>query len=367
MKFASEIAIYDGSKEITYQELFNFVKAHKDPSPIFYAPPTLETIIHILALLEKKARICPISPHEKSLPKITLPEGDGTALATSGSMGFPKYVLHTMDTHIFSATHPHPDWVLQPGDRWSLSLPLNHIGGLAILFRAIESGAAIILPTSTTPPTHISFVSTQLKRYVENRIENKDLKGILVGGGSIPETLCKQALAASLPLYLTYGMTEMASQVATAKYKEEEGVHVGSGLFGREIKIDVNQEVLIKSPTMATSYLDSPLPLIDGWYQTGDLGEIKEGNLYILGRKDSMIISGGENIYLKEIENALLLIPGIIKAVVQSRKDDEFGERPTIRAVTENLSAQAIREALLTTLPRFKVPSEKDISIRFFK
>ena len=97
----------------------------------------------------------------------------------------------------------------------------------------------------------------------------------------------------------------------------------------------------------------------DGWFATKDLGQIDEqGNLTLLGRKDRMFISGGENIQPEEIEAALCNLPGILAAHVIPIDDLEFGKRPTAYLLEEHpqYTLESVRAALAEKLPSFKHP-----------
>ncbi len=359
LQYAKEIALYDVDRSYTYRELDELIEKNRDFDPIFVVDCTVGCIVKIFSLLRLGKRILPVSPREPVMPSIVLPEGAGTCLMTSGSTGRPKFTLHSLEAHFINALHPHPELALSPGCRWRLSLPLNHVGGLAILFRSFLSGAAVILPKAThIEPTHLSLVPTQLKRLLTENALPPNLQAILVGGAPIPKALCRE----DLPLFLTYGMTEMASQVATHRFSAAEGVHFRSPLPKREVKVDESGEIWVRGETLFDGYLGSPSPFVDGWFPTGDLGSVVDGNLHILGRKDRMIISGGENIHLEEIERALMDISWVRGAVVRKREDEEFGERPVAAVwVDQNVQEGDVRAALEATLPRYKIPYTEDI------
>ena len=156
-----------------------------------------------------------------------------------------------------------------------------------------------------------------------------------MGGGPVPPSLVDEALARGLPLHTSYGLTEMASQVTTTPpgASLEELRTAGRVLPDREVSISERGEILVRGETLFAGYvegeeLDRPLDA-EGWFHTGDLGELDEdGYLRVGGRVDNLFISGGENVQPEEIEEALCRLEGVDEAVVVPVPDEEFGARP---------------------------------------
>ncbi len=303
---------------------------------------------------------------------------DATILFTSGSCGEPKAVLHDFGSHYYSAVGSNMNIPLNPDDRWLLSIPLYHAGGMAILFRTLVSGAATVIRDSRSSiaenierfkVTHISLVSTQLHRLLQDERSIRvlrSLKAILLGGSRFSGTLLRRSVEKGLPVYASYGLTETASQVCTtsAGYSLDSLSNAGKVLNHRRIKTDENGEILVKGKTLFKGYVEEEGIRVnldgDGWFKTGDIGRIDDyGYLSIIGRKDNMFISGGENIHPEEIEECLLQMPEIERAMVVSVSDDEFGERPAaFIKLTKNqkTAVDKIRRHLRETLPPFKIP-----------
>jgi len=303
-------------------------------------------------------------------------EQDATIIFTSGSMGHPKGVLNTLGNHYYNALGSNENIRIQPGDRWLVSLPFYHVGGLGILFRTILSGATIVIPDADESLddaiirykiSHCSLVPTQLYRLLQSDKLGeitKSLKALLIGGGSVPHNLLEKSIEAGLPVHTTYGLTELGSQVTTTPAVADIQLLKTSGkiLKYRELKIADDGEILLKGDTLFKGYvtenkikssLDS-----DGWFHTGDMGTIKsKGYLTVSGRKDNMFISGGENIHPETIEAALLLLDSIKEAVVVGVNDPEFGKRPVvfIRS-TIKINHNEIKESLRESLPGYMVP-----------
>jgi o-succinylbenzoate---CoA ligase len=294
-----------------------------------------------------------------------------TVVFTSGSTGVPKAALHTFGNHYFSAIGSNANIALAAGDRWLHSLPLYHVGGLSIVFRCLLAGATIALPKPGAPlgrsipelrATHVSLVSTQLLRLLDGDADLSGLKAALMGGGPIPLSLVDEALARGVPVHTSYGLTEMASQVTTTPpgASREELRTAGRVLPYREVRVSGEGEILARGETLFAGYLRDgglDLPLDEGgWFRTGDLGEMDGGGcLRVLGRRDNLFVSGGENVRPEEIEDALSRIPGVEEAVVVPVPDPEFGERP-VAFVRLSGGIGDLARALEPVLPRFKIP-----------
>ncbi|MFH1688406.1 MAG: o-succinylbenzoate--CoA ligase [bacterium] len=270
-----------------------------------------------------------------------------TIMLTSGSSGRHKAVVHSLANHAHSALSSNTNLPLGPGDRWLLSLPLNHVGGLAVLFRAALAGAAVAVPDSgvdlresivTLRPTHLSLVATQLKRLLSRPLDNtvcSHLKAVLVGGGPLAVDLMERGSALGLPVVATYGCTEMASQIATGRLDDHKQPSLSSGraLEFCNLTIADDGEIWVCGKQLCLGYMEcgevNSVTDAEGWFHTGDLGRLDpEGYLTVLGRKDDMFISGGENIYPAQIEAALFSHGGIEDAVVIALEDETFGHRP---------------------------------------
>jgi O-succinylbenzoic acid--CoA ligase len=306
---------------------------------------------------------------QPSAPLYVALDQPATIVFTSGSTGTPKAALHTLGNHYYSALGSNANIPLAPGDRWLHSLPLYHVGGLAILFRCLLAGAAVALPEpgatlgrAIVGATHVSLVSTQLLRLLrEEDLDPAGLRAILLGGGSVPPPLIDEALARGLPVHSSYGLTEMASQVtATPPGASREELHTsGRPLSHRELSISEDGEILVRGETLFLGYVRSGKAVrgldASGWFHTGDLGELDaDGCLRVRGRKDNLFVSGGENIQPEEIEEALCRLEGVEDAVVVPIPDPEFGYRPV--AFVRGGRLTDLGRSLEPTLPRFKIP-----------
>lgn len=297
-----------------------------------------------------------------------------TLVFTSGTTGAPKAVLHSWANHLYSAKGSNANLPLRPGDRWLLSLPLYHVGGLAILVRCALAGAAVAVPDrdasvaamlDSTGATHASLVATQLRRLLDAQDESvsRRVRGLLLGGGPLPKTLLRRGHARGWPLHTSYGSTEMASQVTTTPPGASLGELQTAGrcLPHRRVRMDPDGQILVAGPTLCLAVTDGENlrdPRVDGWFPTGDLGHLDaSGRLHVEGRTDRQFVSGGENIQPEEIEAAFERLEGVDRAVVVPVPDEEYGRRPVafVRSETGAMPDDW-QAALATTLPRFKIP-----------
>jgi O-succinylbenzoic acid--CoA ligase len=315
------------------------------------------------------------TPNPETSNVVFRPEQPASVLFTSGSTGTPKAAQHSVGNHYYSALGSNQNIVVQPGDRWLLALPLYHVGGLGILWRCWLGGATVVIPPSQAPLadvlraqliTHLSLVPTQLRRLLEAQpTAPPSTKAVLLGGSAIPPELLDRATASGWPVHTTYGMTEMTSQVTTTSpgASREQLRSAGRVLPHRELRIADDGEILVRGPTLFQGYLTPDGALdqavdAEGWYHTRDLGRCgPDGLLYVVGRKDHLFISGGENIQPEEIEALLVEQPGVTRAVVVPVPDAEYGERPV--AFVDGIRPERLEQLadeLDGRLPRFKIP-----------
>ncbi len=264
-------------------------------------------------------------------------------IMTSGSTSSPKKVCLSFTNLLTNAYHSNKNLPFQVGDTWLLSLPLFHVSGLSILFRAIVGGGSVYIPDENInwwshdipdDITHLSVVSTLMKRLLDRKdglMKNK-WESILLGGGPIPEGIVRKCCEMGLPLYTTYGLTEMASQVTTTS-KNDNLSHLltsGKPLIPDTVKIGEDGNIHVRGPCRFQGYwnndtLEQPFDE-EGWFATQDMGQwTEDGYLQVLGRKDNIFICGGENIQPEEIENEILSSGFVNRVVVVPMEDAEYG------------------------------------------
>lgn len=258
-------------------------------------------------------------------------------------------------------------------DNWLVILPMYHISGLTILMRSLYNGTELTILEKFNEEQVIeliesgkinmlSIVPTMLNRIID-RIDKHKLRVILLGGEFIPKALVEKSIIRSIPIYKTYGMTETTSQSTTFSVLEhpEKIDSVGLPLENVEILIKSSDEkgigeVYIKSPMLMDGYIGKEK--VCGYLNTEDMGYIDEdGFLFILDRRKNIIISGGENIYPREIENILYNHPKVKECAVVGKKDEKWGQIPIIYIVS-SLEKDEILEYLSNKLAKYKLPKE---------
>lgn len=270
-----------------------------------------------------------------------------TIIATSGTSGRPRAVALSLENHLACARGAARRMALSADDRWLASLSLAHVGGVAMVVRAAVTRARLVLRGDFAADrfqrmvdrgrvTHASLVPTMLRRVVESRRDGAfptSLRGVLIGGDATDRRLVASALALELPVHLTYGMTEAASQVATGtpELAGRKPEAVGPPLPGVDVRIGDGGEIQVSGPTVAREILPGGRPqdrFEEGWLRTGDAGRLDaEGHLHVTGRLSARIVTGGVTVDPAAIEAVLLRHPAVREAVVVGLPDAEWGER----------------------------------------
>ncbi len=318
-------------------------------------------------------------------------ERDDTQLImfTSGTSGEPKGVRLTVGNLVASATASAFRLGVGPDDRWLCCLPMYHMGGLAPVLRSVLYGTPVVIQREFDPEstarvlseyriTGVSLVPTMCKRLLDAGWKPVDaLRFVLLGGAPASDELLERCRERSVPVHPTYGMTETASQIATATPAEtatHEGT-VGQPLLftdvsvvdetGTALEAGEQGELVVSGPTVTPGYLDeehTESAFGERGLQTGDIGyRDADGRLWILNRRSDRIVTGGENVDPGEVIAALRSHPRVEEAAVVGLDDEEWGERVAALVVLESGTDSSLEPRSLLAhcddrLARFKQP-----------
>jgi acyl-CoA synthetase (AMP-forming)/AMP-acid ligase II len=326
---------------------------------------------------------------------------------TSGTTGRSKGVMLTnrnVATHALGAI---AELQLSDADRWAHIAPMFHLADAWATFAITWAGGThVFLPRFEPLPaldlfvaqriTITNLVPTMLNLMLRDKSapgrDYSALRAILSGGAPIAPTLVRAIQETFCCTYIqTYGMTETSPYLTLSVLKDHlrrrspaEKFHYSArtgrpfatvelrvvGEDGREVAADDRSvgEIRVRGDTVTPGYWNRPeetrAAFVDGWLCTGDLATIDaEGYVQIVDRKKDMILSGGENVYSTEVENALYAHPAVLEAAVVGRPDEILGER-VYAAVVLRTGAQATSEELRahcrTLLAGYKTPKEID-------
>jgi len=303
-------------------------------------------------------------------------------LYTSGTTGKPKGAVLSHGNLVFSAQTLVDSWGFTADDVLLHILPLFHTHGLYVaVHTALASGASIVLHEAFDPvrvaadlpnatvmmgvPTHYvrMLAESSFTRQVTSKVR-------LFTSGSAPMLVSthKEFTARTGQVILErYGMTETCMLTSNPLVGERRPGTVGPALPGVELRLtaDTPGGIEVRGPNVFDGYWRRPELKAtefteDGWFKTGDLGLIDaDGYVEIVGRSKDLIISGGLNVYPKEIELLLDSLPGIAESAVIGIADPDFGESVIAVVVlddTERVTPDSIRMAAREHLAGYKVP-----------
>ncbi|MDX1510815.1 MAG: AMP-binding protein [Nitriliruptorales bacterium] len=293
-----------------------------------------------------------------------VPAGIALVVATSGTTGEPKGVLLSHDAITASVAASIERLEISRASAWLSCLPWHHVAGLLTVLRSRASGGvAVVQPGFGVEAVRrdldrvgwTSLVPTQLVRLLDADVRLGALDGILLGGAAAPVTLVDRARAAGARVVVSYGMTETCGGC----------VYDGVPLAGVTVGIDGEGRILVHGPVLADGYRDGrsgrvePLEPIrtlsadgtervedqpgDGWFATEDLGVIENGRLLVLGRRDDVIVTGGENVSATAVRDRLNEHPSVQDAAVTGLPDPEWGT-VVVAAVTCGAATPSVEE-----------------------
>ena len=227
----------------------------------------------------------------------TGPKQAAVVIGTSGTTGKPKEIFLSAHALISSARASNAFVGAKAGDTWSLLLPLTHVAAVNVFIRAFELGTIPVdLRNHSGEYPRVNFtaiVPTQLFRALngdEHLLKHlQAAQKVLVGGAALSNGIRNQATAAGINVVTTYGMSETSGGC----------VYNGEVLDGAEVDVR-GGSIFIRGNVLALN-----LELSNGWFETNDLGEFIDEKLVVIGRSDDVIISGGENLSLNNVEAVL--------------------------------------------------------------
>tara|TARA_B100002052_G_scaffold299180_2_gene336057 strand:+ start:12314 stop:13663 length:1350 start_codon:yes stop_codon:yes gene_type:complete len=290
---------------------------------------------------------------------------------TSGSTGAPKLISLTYENFKSSILQWQEQINFSKNDSYIQCLPINHIAGLSIYLRSQLIGFRTIVIDRfdsnrinyeiDNGANYISLVPSMVQRLINNRSGRpfpKSFKGMIIGGDSCSQNLLKDLISFNIPAYIVYGMTETCSGVCGFWLNDNIEMSGSVGKPFTQTKINIkNSHVVIEGPSITPLYSNGKKT--KGIYKTCDIGFFKNKYLFIEGRTDDIIISGGENISKTQIKNILIKNEKIKEVSLEILKDDLIGDKIIAYVVVNNnLSEKDIINHCLKYLPKNKLPHE---------
>lgn len=294
--------------------------------------------------------------HDAEAPELA--DGDALVVTSSGTTGQPKVLVHTRAGLAAHARAVHARLDVDPQrDRWLACLPLHHLGGFGVVARAILDGVGLDVierfdaGVVAAAPSDRGTTLTSLVATALDRLDPAPFRWIVVGGSADPTDRPSNVVR-------TYGLTETGGGIA----------YDGIALDGVELRVDEAGGIEVRSPTLARGRRAPDGTVValadpEGWFATGDLGRLDaDGRLHVEGRRDQLIITGGENVWPEPVEAVLRRHPAVADALVVGEADPEWGQRVVAVVVPAEASAppalDALRAHVRAQLPAACAPRE---------
>lgn len=367
------VLVYDDDTADSALAAIQRLAESHSPAPKLVNSSCIDWRLHRATSETLIAALCAEPPSHSALTSINY---------TSGTLGSPKGVMLTRGN--WDAVHRNLLSVrdFRSSDRLGLVGPLSHAAGAYVL-PALASGATLLLLAAPTPEvlhaavfgagmTILQCVPTMLTRVVNAKAFDREhgggLRLIIYGGESMPANTLTECLATFGPILAqNYGLTEAMMTCATLQPHEhlDSSGNARHGVLGRpypfvelalrradgsEVEGDEIGEITIRSPHVMTGYWERPedtaRALRDGWLWSGDLARWEpDGFLQLTGRSKDLVISGGMNIYPREVESFLSSQPSVYEVAVFGAPDADWGERLVAAVVLDSADERA-RETL---------------------
>ena len=322
-------------------------------------------------------------------------------LFTGGTTGIPKGVLLSHENINAAIQNVVFNERSSENDRALCFLPFNHVfGQMHIMNATILSGGCLeLLPSfdmekvleamASGRVTKLFAVPTVYVRLLSLDGMREKLKNVRycfsAAASMAAEIVRRWKEETGLSIHEAYGLTESASMVTYNHYYRHVVGSVGTPASGVEVQIrdlegniqatGEEGEICIRGRNIMKGYLNRPEETAsvfwDDWFRSGDIGQLDEqGYLYIVDRLKDMIITGGENVYPREIEEVLYTLPEVEECTVIGLPDKEWGERVTALIIPKahmTIDSKALSAHLKTKLSPFKVPKEYHVLEAFPK
>jgi acyl-CoA synthetase (AMP-forming)/AMP-acid ligase II len=370
---------------------------HLDALDTVPRPPSLRTVAAI-------GPGTPALPH----PGATAgppPEPDPAAVAwliyTSGTTGTPKGVTLTHAGLRAAVDATVVERPVGPGDTFLTCFPLCHVAGYNVLVAHRTARPVVLLERwspdgfvdaveghgvtmASVAPTMLSALLTHLEAHPADRSRLATLRAVAYGSAGIPGALLRRVLATlDLDFSQGYGMTEASGNVAFLGPDDHRRAAAGDDRLlascgrpaagvevavvdgdGRAVASGETGEIVLRGPSITPGYFGDPAATEDawrgGWFHTGDLGRRDpDGYLFIVDRKKDLVVSGGENISSREVEEALGDLDGVAEVAVVGVPDEHWGEAVCaciVPAPGATIDPEEVRRAARQRVAAFKVP-----------
>ncbi len=311
---------------------------------------------------------------------------------TAGTTGQPKGAVLTQGASFWNAVNLTVAMGFSADDRNLAVLPMFHIGGIGLFtLPMLYMGGTVIIQQTFEPAQTLELLETEgitlffgvaaiflflIQHPGFKRSAFEKVRVVMSGGAPLPVSLVQQYFDQGITLQQGFGMSEAAPSIATLEKKLalQKAGSIGKALMHvqarvvddgmKDVPTDQVGELVIQGPNLLKEYWNRPEATAEafagGWFHTGDLARMdRDGDLYIVERKKDMFISGGENVYPAEVEDAIYQLPQISEAAVIGIKDEKWGE--VGRAVVvlkegENLSQEQVINHLKGRLAKYKIP-----------
>ena len=390
-------AVVCGARRLTYDELRQSIEKRKGRPRVgervaVQVPNSIEFVEQAYAAWASGAVVVPVntrlSPQEAQFiledanAEVPSDPDDCLILYTSGTTGRPKGAVSTHANVIVQNIEHHvAAWGIGEDDRFLATTPLAHRAGIGRLVNALGLGGTLVImekfdaagalaliereriTVAGLPPTVIRMMLPAIR---SDPGTCRSLRRVIVSTEAFPSHLMREvsALLPHTAFYGVYGMSEAAVSSASLEEQLERPGTVGRPLPGVEVRIEAGELLVRGKDAVMKGYFNRPEAnaeaFLGGWFHTGDLArQDADGYLYIVDRKKDMVVTGGYNVYSKEVEHALARHPEIADAAVIGVPDALYGE--AVAAFVEprpgaRLDAQAVIEHCRALLAGYKKP-----------